>query len=188
MLKRLRKKVAGFRKAERGVAAVEFALLLPVMLAVYIGTMEASMLITMDRKIQSVAGAVGDLVARSDKSIATTQMRDYFRAASGIMTPYSSDAVLQVITAVHVDQNNNATIAWSRQFNGDGYSTTTPRVPGQSFPLPPEMIAISTGQTVIAAEASYSYTPLFGLFFNQSVNLYRSSFFLPRFGGDIVID
>ncbi len=187
MLKRLRKNIAGFRKAERGVAAVEFALLLPLMLAVYIGTMEASALITMDRKVQSVAGAVGDLVARSDKSITTAQMRDYFRAASGIMTPYSSDPVLQVITAIHVDNNSNATIAWSRQFVGGVYSATTPRVAGQPFPLPDEMIAISKGQTVIAAEASYSYMPLFGLFFEHSVSLYRSSFFLPRFGGDIAI-
>ena len=41
--------------------------------------------------------------------------------------------------------------------------------------------------TVIAAEASYSYTPLFGIMFDAAVPLYRSNFYLPRFGGTIAL-
>ncbi|OYX04897.1 MAG: hypothetical protein B7Z15_17290 [Rhizobiales bacterium 32-66-8] len=76
------------RAAEAGVAAVEFALILPIMLLVYIGTVEASVLISMDRKIQSVSGAVGDLVARSRGEITSTLLNDYVKVAGGIMTPY----------------------------------------------------------------------------------------------------
>ncbi|KKB08177.1 TadE/TadG family type IV pilus assembly protein [Devosia chinhatensis] len=179
---------ARFWRARAGVAAVEFALVVPIMLAVYVGAMEASALISMDRKVQSVAGAVGDLVARSDKTLTTSQIQDYFRAASGIMTPYSPEPVLQVVTAVSVDADGNAIVAWTRQFTNGQYSATTPHQVGEPFPLPAEMTAISRNQMVIAAEASYSYRPLFGIFFNQAIDLYRSNFFLPRFGGTITLN
>lgn len=179
------RKLGDFRAAQAGVAAVEFALILPIMLAVYLGAIEASLLITTDRKVQSVAASVGDLVARSDKTLSATQMRDYFQASKGIMMPYPSEDILQVITAVNVDDEGVARVAWSRQFKGTDYSDITPHDENSVFPLPDEMIAISKGQMVIAAETSYAYPPKFGLFFTQPINLYRSSFYLPRFGGTI---
>lgn len=72
---------------EEATAAVEFALILPIMLLVYVGSVEASIAITTDRKVQSVAGALGDLVARSDTTIPMATLLDYFQAAEGIMTP-----------------------------------------------------------------------------------------------------
>lgn len=172
-------------RAERGVAAVEFALILPIMVMVYVGTLEGSMLITMDRKVQSVAGAVGDLVARADETLSMTQMQDYFRAASGIMTPYSTDDVHQVVTAVRVAADGTTSVAWTLQYEDGDYSSSTPHTVGAPYPLPAEMIAVSRERMVIAAEASYTYTPLLGVIFNTPVDLYRSSFFMPRFGGEI---
>jgi len=172
-------------RAESGAAAVEFALVLPIMLMVYVGTLEASTLIMMDRKVQSVAGAVGDLVARADEEISAGQMQDYFRAASGIMTPYPSDNVLQVVTAVNVASDGTTEVVWTRQYLNGAYSGSTPHTVGDEFPLPQEMIDISRDRMVIAAEASFTYRPLLGIVFDTPINLYRSSFFLPRFGGDI---
>lgn len=181
---RLMRTLARLWRADRAVAAVEFALIMPVMLVVYLGTLEASSLITMDRKIQSVAGAIGDLVARADEKVSASQMQDYFRAASGIMTPYSSSDVLQVVTAVKV-VNGTPQVVWTRQYLNGAYSSTTPHTVGEEYPLPDEMVAISDGRMIIAAEASYSYRPLMGIVLNMPINLYRSSFFLPRFGKDI---
>lgn len=180
--------LARLLRADKGVAAVEFALILPVMLLVYLGTLEASTLITMDRKVQSVAGAVGDLVARADETISASQLQDYFRAASGIMTPYSPTDVLQVVTAVDVAADGTTTVVWTRQYLNGVYSATTPHTVGDEYPLPAEMVAISLDRMVIAAEASYSYTPLLGIIINQPIDLYRSSFFVPRFGEDITLN
>jgi Flp pilus assembly protein TadG len=174
--------------SDKGVAAVEFALILPVMLLVYLGTLEASTLISMDRKVQSVAGAVGDLVARADEVITASQLQDYFRAASGIMTPYSATDVLQVVTAVEVAADGTTSVAWTRQYLNGTYSATTPHTVGDEYPLPAEMVAISLGRMVIAAEASYAYTPLLGIVINQPIDLYRSSFYMPRFGEDIALN
>ncbi len=175
-------------RAEHGVAAVEFALILPIMLFTYLGTLEASTLITVDRKVQSVAGAIGDLVARVDGSISASQLQDFFQAASGIMTPYDSSDVLQVVTAVWVDSDGETEVIWTRQYQSGAYTDDTPHNQGEAFTLPEAMIDIARGNMVIAAEASYTYTPLKGIIFNAPVNLYRASYFMPRFGDPIAIN
>ncbi|WP_052951860.1 TadE/TadG family type IV pilus assembly protein [Devosia soli] len=175
-------------RAENGVAIVEFALIVPIMLATYIGCTEAATLLTIDRKVQSVAGAIGDLVARTNKSMTKTQMEDYFRAATSIMTPYQSTGLVQTVTAVNVGKDGKAVIAWSVRYSGGTYSATVPEYKvGQKFDLPAEMIAIASGQTVIAAEADFSYQPAIGMVFNSAVPLHRSGLFMPRFGGTIEI-
>ncbi len=183
------------RQAQGGVAAVEFALIVPLLLLIYVGTIEASSLITMDRKVQAISGALGDLVARTEDRLPTSDLRDYFRAASGIMTPYAVSEVRQTVTVVSISPTGSTSVEWSREFFGGTYENgmlvggtyqaSAAHPYGSSYPVPEEMIAISLGGTVIAAEASYSYLPLFGIVFDQPINLRRASFFAPRFPGTI---
>lgn len=187
MRSRLFRTVQRFLGQTRAVAAVEFALILPVMLLVYLGSTEAGVLFTVDRKVQQVAGAVGDLVARTNLTLTQSQMEDYFQAASGIMTPYSANEVLQVVTAVAVGDDGTTEVLWSVEYQGGEYRDGTLHLEGNTFPLPQQMIDISLGQTVIAAEAMYEHRALFGLIFDEAITFYRSNFFLPRFGGSIDI-
>jgi Flp pilus assembly protein TadG len=173
--------------ADQGVAAVEFALVLPIMLFVYLGTLEASTLISMDRKVQSVAGAVGDLVARANGMITSSELQDYFQAASGIMIPYSADEVAQIVTAIQVSSDGTTSVVWTRKLEGGEYTSVTPYTVGGAYPLPEAMTNIARGQMVIAAEASYTARPLVGVIFDVPVNLYRASYFLSRFGVPIGI-
>lgn len=176
---------------EDGVAAVEFALILPIMLLVYIGSVEASLAITMDRKVQLVAGALGDLVARSDTTIPAGTLEDYFQAAGGIMTPYPVGNLKQVVTQVLVSEDgSSATVVWSREYNfsDEEVIVGTDHPQDSSFELPAAMRTIAQGGYVIVAESSYEHTPLSGFVFNQPINLYRENFLLPRFGGSITVN
>lgn len=175
-------------RAETAAAAVEFALVLPIMLLVYVGTMEASALISMDRKVQSVAGALGDLVARADERITTSALNDYFRAAGGMMAPYSAAPLEQMVTQVLVAADGTVTVDWSREFHDGAMSVGTQYPEDSEFTLPQAMIDISLGQAVIVSETSYSYLPLYGIVFDQPVDLHRESFYLPRFGGGIALN
>lgn len=176
-----------FKRSEAGVAAVEFAMILPVMLFVYLGSVEASALISMDRRVQAISGAVGDLVARANTVLTKSEMIDYFQAAQGIMTPYTTDTVEQVVTAVSVAANGSATVLWSRQYVDKKYAVGLKYPAKSSFVLPKAMTDIAAGNTVIVAEASYSYLPLNGLVFKQAVPLFRQTMYLPRFEGGITI-
>jgi len=185
---RFLKMLSAFFRRETGVAAVEFALVVPLMLSVYLGCTEASALLTADRKVQSVAGAIGDLVARSNKSISADDLKDYFLASTSIMAPYDTSGLVQTVTAVSV-ANGSATVLWSARFKDGVLSKTVAEHPKDStYDLPEEMKAIATGQTVISAEAEYGYRPLLGLVFKNALDLNRSALFMPRFGGTISLN
>ena len=176
------------RFAEAGTAAVEFALVLPIMLMLYIGFVEVSALITVDRKLQSAAGALGDLVARSDTTISAATLTDYFQAASGIMTPHPTDELRQVVTLAEVSADGaTVCVKWSRQYLNGVYGVG-PHAVNCSFTLPEAMRDIARGNFVVVAEGHYGYPPLYGLAFDQTINLYRENFFMPRFGGNITLN
>lgn len=177
-----------FGAARTGAAAVEFALILPIMLLVYVGTLEASSLISMDRKVQTVSGSVGDLVARSDKEIPVTTLQDYVRVAGGIMTPFDPTPLSQIVTEVLVSEDGaTATVVWSRGYKGQVANASIAHAAPSAYQLPAEIRNIAKNQYVIVAETSYSYKPLYGIVFNKEVTLYRQNFYLPRFGGQITL-
>lgn len=187
MLNRLLRR---FLTAQGGVAAVEFALVVPFMLVVYLGTSEASALITMDRKVQSVAGAVGDLVARENGTISGATLQDYFQASSGIMSPYTTTNIKQIVTSVQVMADGTTNVTWSREYLNGVMSVGTTYVVNKPYGRASDMASmtdIAKGSYVIVSEASYSYKPLFGLVFDKAVNLYRQSFYVPRFGEPITL-
>jgi hypothetical protein len=187
-LARLQAGLRRLRLAEAGTAAVEFALVLPIMLMLYIGFVEVSALISADRKLQSAVGALGDLVARSDTTISAGTLGDYFKAAGGIMTPHSTDELRQTVTLVEVSADGaTACVKWSRQYF-NGASSVGPYAINCSFTLPAAMRNIAKGKFVIVAEGSYGYPPLYGFAFDQTINLYRENYFMPRFGGSITLN
>lgn len=169
--------------ARDGVAAVEFALILPFLLVLYMGSIELSQLISVDRRVSTVAGTLGDLVARADSSLAASDLQDYFLAATATMAPYNTDDLEQIVTSLHVDDGGAASVRWSRPFNG-----ATPHLTGSSYELPDEIAAIAAGGYVIVSEARTSYRPLVGYVFPTALNLYKEYFHLPRFGDEIVIE
>ncbi len=65
----LLQRIRGFSRDTRGVAAVEFALILPLLLLLYIGSVEATLLYTTDRGVATIASTVADLVARSKTTV-----------------------------------------------------------------------------------------------------------------------
>ncbi len=62
---RARRPLRRLLRDERGVSAVEFAMLLPLMITLYLGGVEVSQGIAVDRKVTLVARSLGDLVAQS---------------------------------------------------------------------------------------------------------------------------
>ena len=58
--------VRRFREEEKAVAAVEFALIVPFLITLYLGSLETAALFTVDKRINSISSTVGDLVAQWD--------------------------------------------------------------------------------------------------------------------------
>lgn len=183
VLDKTRDLIHRFGHASDGVAAVEFALVLPIMLTLYIGSVELSTAISVDKRVATVSGSLGDLVARTDGEIAKSTIDDFFLAASATMAPYSSTNVKQVVSSIYVDGDGNATVSWSVGYNGG-----TAHAEDSTYDLPDDLKTLALDNYVIVSEASESYAPMFGYFFKSAFDLYHEFHYIPRFGEEITYD
>lgn len=182
MLRKFRQKIANLKTDHSGIAAVEFALILPVMLALFLGSIEISQLIIVDRKVSNVAGTIGDLVAQSEDSIQSSVLSDYFTASEHIIAPFPSNVLSQVVTCVYVDSSGATTVIWSRANNGGSAHTT-----GAPFTIPTSISDVAHDTYLIVAESAYTYSPILGYTLDNSIALGETFVFYPRFGAVISI-
>ena len=185
LFKALASRLRRFKREERGAAAVEFALILPFLITLYMGSIEASSLFTVDRRIEVIASTTADLVARwnpNDGTISSTTVRDYFNASKGIITPYSTTGLKQVVSFITVPANGvGAKVTWSCGFNGG-----TALANNALYTLDTKMIRLVTATNtkigyVIVSSVAYSYKPVLGMVFTNAINLQSKALFLPRF-------
>ena len=156
----------------RGVAAVEFALLLPFMLMLYLGGFELFQGIAVDRMNTLAASTVTNLVAQYTTISATTQMPDILNASSQVLTPYPAVNAHVVVTCITIDGAGNATVAWSKALNGNAKAV------GQAIAIPAALAIPNT--EVILGESTYDYTPTIDFIHIGTLNLHSYSYMLPR--------
>lgn len=169
--------VRRFLAAENGVAAVEFALTMPLMIVLYFGSVEASRALGYDRRLTSAASALGDLVAQTKGDLTMAELNDLFAAAEITVAPYDASELGQIVTCVYVDPDGKATVQWSYGHNGGD-----PHQEGEPFDLPAEFTAMASDTYVIVSEAEMTYTPLTEIVFPASIDLYKDYYYVPRYG------
>src|SRR5436189_6334902 len=86
---RLGRRLTALAGDQRGVSAVEFAMLLPLMLTLYLGAVEISQGIGADRKVTLTARTVADLVSQVS-SLSAADMTNSLNAASPVTSPYAT--------------------------------------------------------------------------------------------------
>jgi Flp pilus assembly protein TadG len=143
----------------QGVAALEFAMIAPLMFTLFIGSVEFSQAITVDRRVTQIAGSTADLVARADKTIAQSEISDIMRVGSYILKPYSATPIRITLRNVTSSPANASQTkqSWTCSYNGTG-GTQTCACTNTSFPLPANMV--TTNDSVVVAEVTYDYVPL----------------------------
>lgn len=154
---------------ERGVAAIEFALILPLMLALYLGCVEISDGVAADRKVSLTAATVANLVAQST-TISTSDMSNILDASAAIMQPYSTDALKVTVSCLSIDANKNVTVKWSATRNGSALSG--------AVSIPTDLQVPST--QLIYTTASYAYKPTIGYTITGTLNLTEQMYMMPR--------
>jgi Flp pilus assembly protein TadG len=146
-------RIARFLRDPRGVSAVEFAFVFPVMVLLYLGGTAMTQGVVLKRKTTLVTRTVGDLVSQYTQ-IANTDMAAIMSAASAVIQPYSGTPLSVIVSSVKIDANGNATIGWS-----DPNAYTTAHVVNAPVTLPTGIGGLANANTtVIWAEASYLYT------------------------------
>src|SRR3954454_22839425 len=114
---RLPHAVAGFARDQRGVSAVEFAMLLPLMITLYLGSVEISQGVAIDRKVTLTTRTVADLASQVS-SINNADMTNMLTATAAVIAPFDQSKLKVVVSAVAIDASGTAKVAWSDTLNG----------------------------------------------------------------------
>ncbi len=138
-----------WRSDTRGVAAIEFALIAPVMILLYCGMAELTMGMMAERRASHAAAVVGDLVAQSNQMNAT-QMSDVFQVGDAILKPFPAAALKMRVTSVKADANAVPKVVWSR---GDGMTALA--VDTTAADVPADLLL--AGDSIVMAEVTYTY-------------------------------
>jgi Flp pilus assembly protein TadG len=155
------------------LAAVEFALIVPVMLVTLFGISEVANYVLAARKVANVASTAADLTAQAT-SIDDAEMSDIMQALDVVLQPFNTNVATVVISSVVADATGKKTIDWSDALH------TAPRVAGSPAPanLPANLVA--PNESVIMAEVSFTYTTTFGMFFKNGMTLSDTFYLKPR--------
>src|SRR5690606_24136559 len=155
---------------ERGTALVEFAFLLPIMLMLFIGAVEMTNVLRLDRKVVSAALTTADLVTQR-RSISSAEINDVLKAAELIVEPFSTSALSIGVASVRFHEDTGAgTVDWTRSLNGGSVPDATTVAASVATP----------GDSVIIVRASYSYTPLFFDFVMSATTIEETAVLRPR--------
>jgi Flp pilus assembly protein TadG len=154
---------------KRGVSAVEFALLAPMMIGLYLGCVEISDGVAADRKVSLTAATLANLTAQVT-TISSSDMTNILDASTAIIVPYSASNLKMTITCMSIDSTGKATVKWSATRNGTARSGVVSI---------PSALAVPSSQLILS-EVSYAYTPIVGYTITGTLSLSDMMYMSPR--------
>ena len=171
----LHRRCRAFAANRQGTSAIEFALLLPLMLTMYFGSIEVTDAISANRQDTLVASTVADITSQYANPLASSDVTNILAAASTVIAPFPASSVKVTLSSVVIDANLNATVDWSK-----ATSNGSPRTAGSSVTnLIPSALRVA-GTSVIWGEATYAYKPVIGWVVTGTLNMYNQIFMRPR--------
>jgi Flp pilus assembly protein TadG len=181
-----RRRVAAFATDCRAIAAVEFAVIAPVMLTMFFGTVEFSNGVAANRKVTLVARTLSDLTSQTSTSVKDADLQNYFAAGASILNPYDVTIMNPTISEIYVDASKIAKIQWSTSATVSMVSgspkavlTTSAHAKGDVVSVPGALAM--PGTYLIWTEVDYTYKPVIGYVMTKTgIPLHDVSYTRPR--------
>jgi Flp pilus assembly protein TadG len=146
-------------------------MLLPLMVTLYLGSVEISQGISINRKVTLTARSLADL-ASQPTNITNADMTNILSAASAVVSPYAITNLKATVSELTIDSSGKATVTWSDTLNG------TARSVGQVVTLPSALAVPST--SLIFSEVQYNYKPTIGYVVTGTLTLKDQMYMRPR--------
>ncbi|HMK79492.1 MAG TPA: TadE/TadG family type IV pilus assembly protein [Xanthobacteraceae bacterium] len=170
-----------FAASTRGLAAVEFAMIVPVLLVMLLSTFDAGQGIAVYMKVRAATFTLGSITNQyttGSNGISTTDMTAITGSTAAVLAPFSGTPVVATITQVQATSLTAATVSWSYSLNGTAYTT------GASWTLPTQFTSSNACNSFpcyyIYAQVSYTYTPMFSSFLTGPITLADNVYVTPR--------
>jgi len=164
------KLIRHFADDKRGTASMDFAFLLPIMLLMFIGVVEITNLLRLDRKVVAAAQTTADLVTQR-REVSDAQLNDILRATELIFEPFSATGMTAGIVGVRYNEDTGAPeVDWTKTKNGGSVPDALTRAQGLGQP----------GEGVVVVRVTYNYTPVFFDFVMSSTSIEETAVLRPR--------
>ena len=160
-----------FGAAKSGLAALEFAIILPMMVFLVLGSVDLLDALSVNRRAENVAASLADVIAR-DTSVTNAEMTGIWSAVNLLMYPGTDATMSERVTSINITSATNAVVVWSEANNG-----STPLAANSTVTLPAQMMV--AGTSVIMADTVYHYQSPLSFLFSGTVDfphtVYRRS-------------
>jgi Flp pilus assembly protein TadG len=173
-----RRPTLAFAGDDTGVSAVEFALLLPLVVALFVGGYALCEAVSISRKVTITTRAMADLTSQYT-AMSATDMATVMGAAAEIIAPFASAPLGMRISEITTDgHGTQGYVTWSSGTNMTAYLRGCP------FTLPSGVLGFPN-VSFIYAETAYAYQPQIGASLLSTVNMGDRLYMLPRASGSI---
>jgi Flp pilus assembly protein TadG len=185
MLRRLNAltRFKAFAADQRGVSAIEFAFVAPILIMLYLALVELTLGMMASRRTAHLGAAVGDLAAQSE-SLTTANINDLFDIGDSLLSPFDAGTNLKIIlSSVTMAKNSKtgaeqATVDWSVGHN-------TAKHPKGYLVGNVTTSQISDGESLIMTEVEYDYDSPIGNFLPGQTAFKYTYYHHPRNGAAV---
>lgn len=169
----------------RGSILIETALVLPILLALFAGSIEIARLMLAQQKVSNLSSQTADMMAQAEFGLAESEIVDIFAAIEHISAPFDFENDGRVIVSGVIGTNGGSTaneIAWQRCAGAlSSVASDLGNEGSKNIDIPGE-IELATNEMAIVAEVSMTYEPFIFAGFFEPMTLRSDATFRPRFG------
>ncbi len=153
----LRVAAVRFVRQRSGIAAVEFALIAPLLQCMYFLTLETSQGIVANKKVARIGSMVADLITQQG-TIGKAELDAIMQIGGSIIQPYNRTLPKIVVTAIEItpDPGSKVQVAWSRKLVNGVASVDAAK--GATTTLPAALNV--KGSFLIRVDSYLEYKPL----------------------------
>ncbi|MGE4352447.1 MAG: TadE/TadG family type IV pilus assembly protein [Bdellovibrionales bacterium] len=173
-------KAACFTAQEKGTVAMEFALSLPIWIALLVGTADLSFMMILSQRVDRIAYSVTDIVTQSETI--TTSDLDHIMLASGqLMQPFTfGEKGIVIVNSIFKPSGQPMVISW--QYTGGGSLARASKIgTAGGYPTMPGGLVLNDNENIIITEVYYAFEPLFiNAGFLAAEDFYRTAVYKPR--------
>jgi Flp pilus assembly protein TadG len=169
----------------RGVGAIEFAIIVPVLLLLYLGAAQTTVALSFAKRASRSAGTIADIVTQQAPSpgINKAFLATMPAVAAVTFSPFGTTGLILKVTGISIDAASKATVAWSWAQDG-----SKPYVVNSAVTVPTDLTTASS--FLVRTELNIPYTvSTFGSDFlpagTNTINIQRQYFYRQRQGTSI---
>lgn len=171
---------------------MEFALILPVLIVMYLGTMEMSAGVVVNKKVSRVASTVADLVTQQ-QSVSKADLKQIMEIGEAVLFPYNTRRPDIVVIGIDVDKSypKGGKVVWSRRYDQGKFKPGW--ITGSDVDVPAKLQINDT--FLVRVETKLDYAPVVSWLIGDTVGsvkdgigvleMEESYILRPRFGADI---